>query len=143
MLALAANSPYWLGIDTGYSSYRTEMCSRFPTAGTPHPFSSRADYDNLVSSLQATGMIEDGTKIYWDMRPSAHFETLEFRVADVCMTVDEAVMIAGLARGLARTCHDAAIGGEPSPQVGPNCCAPPSGKRRDTGSTGSSSTSTR
>jgi carboxylate-amine ligase len=53
------------------------------------------------------------------MRPSARFETIEFRVTDVCMTVDEAVMIAGLARGLARTCYNAAIAGEPSPQVRP------------------------
>jgi glutamate---cysteine ligase / carboxylate-amine ligase len=119
MLALAANSPYWLGTDTGYSSFRTEMWSRWPTAGTPHPFSSRADFDNLVLSLQSTGTISDGTKIYWDMRPSARFETIEFRVTDVCMTVDEAVMIAGLARGLARTCYDEAIAGEPSPQVRP------------------------
>ena len=119
MLALAANSPYWLGTDTGYSSFRTEMWSRWPTAGTPHPFSSRADFDGLVSALQSTGIISDGTKIYWDMRPSARFETMEFRVTDVCMTVDEAVMIAGLARGLARTCYDAAIAGAPSPQVRP------------------------
>jgi carboxylate-amine ligase len=53
------------------------------------------------------------------MRPSARFETIEFRVTDVCMTVDDAVMIAGLARGLARICYDAAIAGEPSPQVRP------------------------
>ena len=119
MLALAANSPYWLGTDTGYSSFRTEMWSRWPTAGTPHPFSSRADFDNLVSALRSTGTISDGTKIYWDIRPSARFETIEFRVTDVCMTVDEAVMIAGLARGLARTCYDAAIAGEPSPQMRP------------------------
>lgn len=95
------------------------MWSRWPTAGTPHTFSSRADFDNVVSSLQSTGAISDGTKIYWDMRPSARFETIEFRVIDVCMTVDEAVMIAGLARGLARTCYDEAIAGETSPQVRP------------------------
>src|SRR4029453_3716038 len=108
-----------LGTDTGYSSFRTEMWSRWPTAGTPHPFSSRADFDNLVLSLQATGTIWDGTKIYWDMRPSARFETIEFRVTDVCMTVDEAVRIAGLVRGLARTCYDAAIPGGAPPQGGP------------------------
>ena len=105
MIALAANSPYWLGLDTGYASYRTELFQRFPTVGTPHPFASRAEYDDLIASLVAVGMIEDASKIYWDMRPSSHVETLEFRVADVCMTIDEAVVIAGLSRALARTCH--------------------------------------
>jgi glutamate---cysteine ligase / carboxylate-amine ligase len=119
LLALAANSPYWLGTDTGYSSFRTEIWRRWPMAGTPHTFSSRADFDDLVSALRSTGAVADGTHIYWDVRPSARFETLEFRVTDVCMTVDDAVMIAGLVRGLARTCFDAAMVGEPSPQVRP------------------------
>ena len=82
-------------------------------AGTPQAFRSRAEYDELVAALVATGSIEDGTKIYWDVRPSARFETLEFRVADVCLTVDEAVMMAGLARALARTCHAQAVADEP------------------------------
>ncbi len=105
MLALAANSPFWLGADTGYSSFRTEIWRRWPMAGTPHVFASRAEYDALVASLVSTESIEDGTKIYWDVRPSARFETLEFRVTDVCLTVDEAVMIAGLARALAHRCY--------------------------------------
>lgn len=105
LLALAANSPFWLGTDTGYSSFRTEIWRRWPMAGTPQVFRSRAEFDALVESLVATGSIEDGTKIYWDVRPSARFETLEFRVADVCMTVDEAVMTASLVRALARTCY--------------------------------------
>jgi glutamate---cysteine ligase / carboxylate-amine ligase len=113
LLALAANSPFWLGADTGYSSFRTEIWRRWPMAGTPQAFRSRAEYDALVAALVATGSIEDGTKIYWDVRPSARFETLEFRAADVCLTVDEAVMTAGLARSLARTCHAQAVRDEP------------------------------
>lgn len=105
MLALAANSPFWLGADTGYASFRTEIWRRWPMAGTPQVFSSRAEYDALVTSLVETESITDGTKIYWDARPSARFETLEFRVTDVCMTIDEAVLIAGLARALARTAY--------------------------------------
>ena len=105
LLALASNSPFWLGTDTGYSSFRTEIWRRWPMAGTPQVFHSRAEFDALVQSLVATESIEDGTKIYWDVRPSARFETLEFRVTDVCMTVDEAVMVASLARALARTCY--------------------------------------
>ncbi|GAB3894649.1 carboxylate-amine ligase [Spirosoma agri] len=104
LLALASNSPFWLGTDTGYASFRTELWGRWPTAGIPHVFNSRADYDRLIDDMARTGSITDATKIYWDMRPSSHYETLEFRVTDVCLTVDEAVMIAGLARALVRTC---------------------------------------
>ena len=104
ILALSANSPFWLGYDTGYASYRTELFGRFPTTGIPHEFASRADYDAVVQDLVDTRCIEDASKIYWDIRPSMHFETLEFRVADVCSTVDEAVMIAGLCRALALAC---------------------------------------
>ena len=113
LLALSANSPFWLGLDTGYASYRTELFQRFPTVGTPNVFASRGEYDDLVASLVATGSISDASKIYWDVRPSSHFETLEFRVSDVCMTIDEAVMVAGLCRALARSCHDSHVRGEP------------------------------
>src|SRR5262249_49789335 len=74
---------------------------------------SRAEYDGLIASLVAVGVIEDASKIYWDVRPSSHVETLEFRVADVCLTIDEAVMIAGLCRALARSCHALHVRGEP------------------------------
>ena len=106
ILALSANSPFWLGVDTGYASYRTELFGRFPMAGVPMDLASRAEYDGLVEDLVSTGSIEDASKIYWDVRPSKHFETLEFRIADVCQSVDEAVMIAGLCRALALTCLD-------------------------------------
>lgn len=119
LLALAANSPFWLGDDTGYASYRTEIWRRWPMAGTPQEFGSRSEYDALVEALVATGSVGDATKIYWDLRPSARFETLEFRVTDVCLTVDEAVMIAGLARALTRTCHGQSVRGEPLARVRP------------------------
>ena len=83
LLALAANSPFWLGVDTGYASFRTAIWRRWPMAGTPQIFASRADYDALIDTLVQTGSVSDATKIYWDVRPSAHFETLEFRVTDV------------------------------------------------------------
>jgi carboxylate-amine ligase len=105
LIALAANSPFWLGVDTGYSSYRTEISERLPMSGLPHEFSSRAEFDDLVATLAALGIIEDGSNIYWDARPSSHVETLEFRAADVCMSVDQTVMVAGLARALARAGH--------------------------------------
>ena len=119
LVALTANSPYWLGADTGYASYRTEIWNRWPTAGMPQPFASRADYDALVATLVATGSVREPTKLYWDVRPSTKQETLEFRVADVCMGVDEAVMVAGLVRAWPFTCHEAAVAGRPRPATPP------------------------
>lgn len=108
ILALCASSPFWLGTDTGYASYRTEIWSRWPISGPPLIFDSRAQYESLVKALIATKSVESATKIYWDIRPSERFPTVEFRVTDVCMMVDEAVMIAGLVRALARTCYEQA-----------------------------------
>jgi glutamate---cysteine ligase / carboxylate-amine ligase len=119
LLALSANSPFWLGGDTGYASYRSEVWDRWPTAGLPELFASRATYDALVETLTATGSLREPTKLYWDVRPSSRQPTLEFRVADVCMEVDEAVMVAGLARALAFTGHEAAARGEPAPTPRP------------------------
>jgi glutamate---cysteine ligase / carboxylate-amine ligase len=103
VLALAASSPFWLGDETGYASYRTQLFSRWPMTGIPQVFASRAEYDDLVASLVAAGMITDASKIYWDARPSSHAETLEFRMADVCPTLEETVMVAGLCRAMAHT----------------------------------------
>ncbi len=103
IVALAANSPFWGGRDTGYASYRTEMWRRWPMAGTPAPFADRAEYDALVDALFRTGSIDDHARIYWDVRPSAKFPTVEFRVADVGLNVDDAVLVAGLVRALVVT----------------------------------------
>ncbi len=115
MLALAASSPFWLGKDTGYASYRTEIWSRWPISGPPLIFDSVAEYEALVEVLVKTASVEEATKIYWDVRPSERYPTVEFRVTDVCMTVDEAVMVAGLVRALARTCYEQAKRDEPFP----------------------------
>ena len=103
LLALAANSPFWLSEETGYASYRTEIWTRWPMAGPPQAFDSLAQYHAVVQALIATKSVDDPTKIYWDVRLSERFNTIEFRVTDVCMTVDEAVMIAGLVRALVQT----------------------------------------
>jgi len=113
LLALSSNSPFWLGADTGYASYRSELWGRWPMAGPPGLFASRAEYDALMQALVATGSIDDATNIYWDARLPEKVKTVEVRVADVCMTVDEAVMIAGLTRALVRTCYAAAWRDEP------------------------------
>ena len=109
LLALSANSPFWLGTDTGYASYRTEIWGRWPLSGVPYIFESHAEYKALVEALVATKSVEEATKIYWDVRLSERYPTIEFRVTDVCMTVDEAVMVAGLVRALARTCYEQAL----------------------------------
>jgi len=117
LLALAASSPFWLGTDTGYASYRTEIWSRWPLSGPPLMFDSLTEYKALVQALVETKTVEEATKIYWDVRLSERFPTIEFRVTDVCQTVDEAVMVAGLVRALARTCYDQAMRDEPFPAV--------------------------
>ena len=101
ILALTGSSPYWLGADTGYSSYRTQLWNRFPISGPPAWFESLADYESLVGALVLTGSIPDETRIYWDLRIPVKTDTIEFRMTDVCSTVDEAVMVAGMVRALA------------------------------------------
>jgi carboxylate-amine ligase len=109
ILALAANSPFWLGNDTGYASYRAQLWRRWPTAGLPPVLTSRAEYDALVRTLVSSGSIRDASKLYWDVRPSARYPTLEFRIADACTAVDETLLVAGLYRALARTCCEEAL----------------------------------
>jgi carboxylate-amine ligase len=119
LLALSANSPFWLGQNTGYASYRTQVWSRLPTTGPPAPFSSLAEHDALVEVLVASGGAAEPTQIYWDIRLPEKLETVEIRVADSCTKVDEAVMLAGLSRALVRTCRERAERGEPYPKARP------------------------
>jgi glutamate---cysteine ligase / carboxylate-amine ligase len=119
LLALSANSPFWLGEDTGYASYRTQVWSRLPTSGPPAPFSSLAEHDALIEALVASGGAAEPTQVYWDIRLPEKLETVEVRVADVCTKVDEAVMLAGLSRALVRTCRERAEQGEPYPKTRP------------------------
>jgi glutamate---cysteine ligase / carboxylate-amine ligase len=119
LLALSANSPFWLGEDTGYASYRTQIWGSLPTAGPPGYFCSLAEHDALVEKLVATGGAMEANQIYWDMRLPQELETVEIRVSDVCTSVDEAVMLTGLCHALVRTCHERARAGEPHPEVRP------------------------
>ena len=119
LLALSANSPFWLGEDTGYASYRTQVWGRLPTAGPPAPFSSLAEHDALVRALVETGSVLDTASVYWDVRLPEKLDTVEVRVSDVCSRVDEAVMLTGLSRALVRSCRERAERGEPYPSVRP------------------------
>jgi len=119
LLALAANSPFWVGEDTGYASFRTEIWTRWPMAGQPQVFASREEYDELIRTLIAAGVIQDETRIYWDIRLPARIPTVEFRVTDVCLTIDDTLMVTGLTRGVVRTCYEQAQRGEPFPAARP------------------------
>lgn len=105
LLALSANSPFWLGQETGYASYRTEIWSRMPQTGPTLFFKDYKEYRNTIETITTASIINDPTKIYWDVRLSEKFPTVEFRATDVCLTIDEAVMQAGLIRGLVQTCY--------------------------------------
>lgn len=102
LLALSGSSPYWEGVDTGYASYRTQWFARWPVTGMPEAFDDKAAYDDLVADLVETGMIDDASHLYWDVRPSAKFPTLEVRVADTMPLLDDVVLHAALARSLVR-----------------------------------------
>ncbi|GAA3386599.1 carboxylate-amine ligase [Cryptosporangium minutisporangium] len=101
--ALAANSPLYLGADTGYASWRSVQLDRWPSLGPIPHLESVDDYDRAVAALVASGAMLDETMVLWHVRPSATYPTVEVRVADVCPTVDDTVLVAGLVRGLVAT----------------------------------------
>lgn len=106
LLALSASSPFWLGTDTQYASYRTVLIRRLPMTGPPPLFASYQEYQALLHDLLTTQTIDQSTQVCWDLRPSERFPTLEFRIADMPATVDETVMLTGLVRGLVRVCEE-------------------------------------
>ena len=100
IFALSTNSPFWEGRDTGYRSYRTKVFDKFPRTGIPEAFSSAAEYDSYVQLLVKTGCIDNGKKIWWDLRLHPVFDTIEFRVCDVPMRVDETIALAAVMQAL-------------------------------------------
>jgi carboxylate-amine ligase len=96
LLALSTSSPFWQGRDTGLKSFRTIILGNLPRAGMPPSFGSWAEYDHFVETLVRTGCIDEPSKIWWDMRPSHKYPTLEIRIPDICTRVDEVMCIAGL-----------------------------------------------
>ncbi|MFI6208067.1 glutamate--cysteine ligase [Streptomyces sp. NPDC051041] len=102
LLALSASSPFWLGADTGYASWRTMLWQRWPTAGPVGCHASAADYDTAVQELIGSGVISDAGMVYHDVRPSAHQGTLELRICDACPRAETVVLVAGLFRALVR-----------------------------------------
>ena len=102
LLALSTSSPFWRGENTGLKSYRLAVFDELPRTGMPERFDSWGEYRRHVDILTRAGLIEDATKLWWDLRPSERFPTLEMRITDSCTTLDDALSIAALFRCLLR-----------------------------------------
>ncbi|XSG81145.1 MAG: carboxylate-amine ligase [Methyloligella sp. ZOD6] len=96
LLALSTSSPFWEGRSTGLKSYRLSVMDELPRTGVPQQFSSWGEYKRTVDVLVNAGLIEDASKIWWDLRPSARFPTLEMRVTDICPLVEDTICIAAI-----------------------------------------------
>ncbi|MFT5175820.1 MAG: carboxylate-amine ligase [Gammaproteobacteria bacterium] len=98
LLALSTSSPFWQGQLTGLKSYRIAVWDEMPRTGLPEAFSSHAEFVRHVDILVKAGIIQDGTKLWWDVRPSMRYPTLEMRISDVCTSIDDAICVAALYR---------------------------------------------
>ena len=96
LLALSCSSPFWEGRDTGLKSYRLTIFDALPRTGLPEQFQSYSEYERHVNIMINAGLLEDSTKIWWDLRPSGRFPTLETRIMDVCTRMDDAIALAAL-----------------------------------------------
>jgi glutamate---cysteine ligase / carboxylate-amine ligase len=96
MLALSANSPFWIGLNTGLKSYRCKVFDKFPRTNIPDYFPSWGEYERFIDLLVKTHCIDNAKKIWWDVRPHPFFNTLEFRVCDLPMRLDETIALAAL-----------------------------------------------
>jgi len=106
ILALSTSSPFWLGRNTGLKSVRASIFKRFPRTGIPDYFNSWADFENFVNTLIKTGCIDNGKKIWWDIRPHAFFNTLEVRICDLPTRLDETIAIAALIQATVATLYN-------------------------------------
>jgi carboxylate-amine ligase len=102
LLALSTSSPYWQGDDTGLSSYRLSVFDNMPRTGLPPQFSSWAEYERTTDTLIELGVIEDTSKIWWDLRPSSSYPTLETRICDMQPRLDDSLALAALVQCLVR-----------------------------------------
>jgi carboxylate-amine ligase len=96
LLAYSTSSPFWHGQDTGLKSYRLSVWDAMPRTGLPEHFESWGEYQRHLDVLIRTGVIEDATKVWWDVRPSARFPTLEMRITDVCTRLEDAICLAAV-----------------------------------------------
>jgi carboxylate-amine ligase len=98
LLALSTSSPFWEGHATGLKSYRIAVWNELPRTGLPEQFESFAEFQRHVDMMVGANLIEDGTKLWWDIRPSVRFPTLETRISDICTRLDDTICIAALYR---------------------------------------------
>lgn len=105
IFALSTNSPFWLGRDTGFKSYRVKVFDKFPRTGIPEFFMSLAEYDSFINLLIKTKCIDNAKKVWWDIRAHPFFNTLEFRICDVQLRVDETIAIAALIQAVVVKLH--------------------------------------
>jgi glutamate---cysteine ligase / carboxylate-amine ligase len=117
LAAATANSPFFNGRDTGYASWRSMVWSQWPSVSPTPYLESATYYDELVEQLIDSGAMLDAGMLYWHARLSTHLPTVELRIGDVCPTVTDAVLIAGLARALVATLLDDVTAGRPAPPV--------------------------
>ena len=96
ILALSTNSPFWLGMETGYKSYRAKVFEHFPRTNLPDSFASYSEFDSYVNLLIKTNCIDNAKKIWWDIRPHPFLDTVEVRVCDIPMRAQESIAIAAL-----------------------------------------------
>ena len=101
IMALATNSPFWLGLNTGYKGYRAKVFENFPRTGIPDAFQSNSEFENYVSLLVRTNCIDNAKKIWWDIRPHPFFNTVEVRACDIPLRAEETVAIAALIQATA------------------------------------------
>lgn len=100
LLALSTSSPFWDGRNTGFKSYRSAVFSRFPRTGIPPSFSSYNEFESYIKLLVSTGSIDNGKKIWWDLRPHPSFGTLEFRVCDIATRAEDCIALAALIQAI-------------------------------------------
>ncbi len=101
IMALATNSPFWLGLNTGYKGYRAKVFENFPRTGIPDAFSSYSEFESYVNLLVRTNCIDNAKKIWWDIRPHPFFNTVEIRACDIPLRAEETVAIAALIQATA------------------------------------------
>jgi carboxylate-amine ligase len=100
LLALSANSPFWVGMETGLRSYRCKVFDKFPRTNIPDLYQSWSEFENYVNLLIHTNCIDNAKKIWWDIRPHPYFPTLEFRICDMQMRLEETIAIAALCQAI-------------------------------------------
>ncbi len=105
LLALSSSSPFWQGQPTGLKAYRPTIFGDLPRSGLPEYFASAEEWRHMLHLLERTGLCDDATKIWWDIRPSAKFPTLELRVCDICTRLDDAITIAALWQAILGTLY--------------------------------------